>query len=67
VGAVHRAGEVYEALWLASGQQSLDHRARAAAAYLSAFASANGHMDRRSDEYRHLYNKCAVFCPNGRV
>jgi len=67
MGAVDRAGEVYEALWLASGQQSPDYRARAAAAYLSAFASANGHMDRRSDEYRHLCTKCAVFCPNGRV
>ena len=62
-----RAGEVYEALWLASAQRSPDFKERAAAAYMSALASANGHMDRRSEEYRHLYNKCAVFCPNGRA
>ena len=65
-GRWNRAGEVYEALWLASGQRSLNHRARAAAAYMNAFESANGHMDRRSEEYRHLCTKCAVFCPNGR-
>ncbi|KAF9651719.1 14-3-3 protein [Thelephora ganbajun] len=48
------AGEVYEALWLASGQRSQEYKARAAAAYLGALSSANGHMDRRSEEYRHL-------------
>ena len=67
MGAGDRAGEVHEALWLASGQRSLDDRTRAAAAYLSAFASASGHMDRRSEEYRHLSTKCAIFCPGGRV
>lgn len=61
------AGEVSEALWLASGRRSPEYKARAAAAYLSAFESANGHMDRRSEEYRHLYIKCTAFCPSGRA
>ena len=67
-GAGNRVGEVCEALWLAaSGQRSPDYKARAAAAYLCALESANGHMDRRSEEYRHLCTKVAVFCRNERV